>query len=137
MTGRRLERNSGETRKGGGFRKTQPEKRATEEEEAKAFEELLGEPLRGWDERIEPSVPHLLELEELVTRHREESSRKLWRDLFMLWLLGILVISGMILLYRWNVIAFAVLQALAAAGAVLFLAVSSRKNREAKRRWTT
>ncbi|MBB6633059.1 YxlC family protein [Cohnella thailandensis] len=137
MTGRRLERNSGDTGKDEGFRKTQPEKRATEAEEAKAFEELLGEPLRGWDERIEPSVPHLLELEALVTRHREESGRKLWRDLFMLWLLGILVISGMILLYRWNVIAFAVLQALAVAGAVLFLAVSSRKNREAKREWTT
>lgn len=109
---------------------------ATEPEEASAFEALLGSPLREWDALIEPPVPHLIALEQLVSSHKEATGRKLWRDLLKLWLLGILVIGGMLFLLRWNMAAFAILQAVAVAGAVLILVVPSRKNREAKRKWT-
>lgn len=98
---------------------------------------LLEDSLQSWDARIEPPVPHLIELEQLVNSHKESTSRRLWRDLLKLWLLGILVISGMVLLLHWNVYAFWFLQIFAVAGAILFFTLLSRKDREAKRKWTT
>ncbi|THF81655.1 YxlC family protein [Cohnella fermenti] len=138
MTKRGRERETdGDLGGNAGPSRTSGEQRETEAEEAKAFEELLGDSLRGWDARIEPSVPHLLELEELVSSHREETRRKLRRELAKLWLLGLPIIVGMLMLFRWNAIVFAIAQGAAVTGAILFLAVDSRRNREGKRRWSS
>jgi hypothetical protein len=101
------------------------------------FLALLGDSLPRWAARLAPPVPHIFDLEQLVTRHKELTGRRLWLDLLKLWLLGILVISGMVLLLNWNIYAFWFLQIFAVAGAILFFTILSRKDREAKRKWTT
>lgn len=112
-------------------------KPADSPEQSEEFMEMLGDSLQSWDSRIEPPVPHLIELGQLVTRHKEQTGRRLWLDLLKLWLLGILVIGGMVLLFNWNIYAFWFLQIFAVTGAILFFTFLSRKDREAKSKWTT
>ncbi|RUS47327.1 DUF5345 family protein [Cohnella sp. AR92] len=111
------------------------EQTRTEAEDAQEFESLFGDSLRAWDAGIDPPPPHLLELEKLVVQHREETGRKLWRELSRLWLIGLLVIGVLFGLLQWNVLAFAVVQVAAIAAAAVFLFLT-RKNKEAERRWT-
>ena len=108
----------------------------TEAEAEAEFRELVGAQLSQWDERIQPPVPHLAALEQLVSRQKEELSRRLWRDLLLLWMLGIFIIGGLLLMLQWNIVVFACLQAAALAGALLYLFVHSRRNRSVKRKWT-
>lgn len=106
------------------------------EAEAAEFRELLGGHLSRWDERIQPPVPHLSSLEQLVSRHKEELGRKLWRDLLLLWTLGVFIVGGLLLMLQWNIVAFVCLQAAAFAGAIVYLFVHSRRDRSVKRKWT-
>ncbi|CAM3913646.1 DUF5345 domain-containing protein [Cohnella lubricantis] len=110
---------------------------AREEAEAAEFRELLGDHLSRWDERMEPPVPRLAALEQLVSQRKGELSRKLWRDLLLLWTLGIFIIGSVLLILQWNIAAFAGLQAAALIGAIVYLFVLARKERSVKREWTT
>lgn len=110
--------------------------RAETEADAEEFRELIGDHLSRWDERIEPPVPHLSALEQMVSQHQEELGRRLWRDLLLLWMLGVVLIGGLVLMIRWSIVAFACLQAAALAGALLYLFFHSRRNRSVKRKWT-
>ncbi|MCK9858667.1 YxlC family protein [Paenibacillus sp. ATY16] len=97
---------------------------------------ILTESLNSWDASIELQVPHIIELEQLISDHKEKTKRRLWRDLILLWMLGILVIGSMMLIYDWNDNAFWFLQLLGVVGGLLFLRFVNRESREAKYKWT-
>ncbi|WP_336771426.1 YxlC family protein [Paenibacillus sp. MMO-58] len=114
-------------------------KQRTETETLENQEEIitiLTESLNSWDASIELPVPHIIELEQLISHHKEKTKRKLWRDLIILWMLGILVVGSMMLIYDWNDSAFWLLQILGVIGGLMFLRFLNRENREAKYKWT-
>lgn len=140
MTTRRTDHDRSELRNhdanNGGRQTGRSDNDADAETREAEFQELLGSHLSQWDERIQPAVPHLAALEQLVTQHKEEAGRRLWRDLLLLWTLGIVIVGGLLLMLQWNIVAFACLQAAAFAGAIVYLYVHSRRNRSVKRKWT-
>ncbi|MFC5648698.1 DUF5345 family protein [Paenibacillus solisilvae] len=106
-------------------------------EEDIAFQELFGDHLMKWDASITPPIPALDDLEQLVTDHKQQLSRRLWRDLLLLWVIGGLVISGMLLLLQHNIVVFALVQIGAIAAAAIFLMIAVRSSsKEGRHKWT-
>jgi tetrahydromethanopterin S-methyltransferase subunit G len=102
----------------------------------KAFQELLGDHLMKWDASINPPTPALSTLEQLVSEQKQLISRRIWRDLLMLWVIGGLVISGMLLLFQHNRIVFVVVQAVFIIAAAIFLILTQRsKFKEGQYKW--
>ncbi|MBB3112171.1 hypothetical protein FHS18_004249 [Paenibacillus phyllosphaerae] len=96
--------------------KQSEQERAVDEELAS----LLRGPLAQWEEQIQPEVPALADLAQLVSSHRSQQRVRLWRDLLILWVIGGIVIACLLLLLEQNVVWFAIVQAIVLVGAVLF-----------------
>ncbi len=102
-----------------------------------AFQELLGDHLMKWDASIKPPTPALSTLEQLVSDQKQLLARRLWRDLLMLWVVGGLVLSGMLLLFQHNMIVFVVVQTGSIIAAAIFLILTQRsKFKEGQYKWT-
>ena len=101
-----------------------------------AFQELLGDHLIKWDASIKPPTPALSTVEQLVSDQKQVLARRLWRDLLMLWVIGGLVISGMLLLFQHNRIVFVVVQTGSIIAAAIFLILTLRsKFKEGQYKW--
>lgn len=101
-----------------------------------AFQELLGDHLMKWDASIKPPTPALSTLEQLVSDQKHLLARRLWRDLLMLWVVGGLVLSGMLLLFQHNMIVFVVVQTGSIIAAAIFLILTQRsKFKEGQYKW--
>lgn len=102
-----------------------------------AFQELLGDHLMKWDASITAPVPALDTLEQLVIDQKQLLTRRIWRDLLLLWVIGGFIISGMLLLLQHNTLVFALVQAGSIVAAAIFLILTlSSKSEEGSTKWT-
>ena len=87
----------------------------------------LYEHLHKFDQAHEPVVPNLHEFESFVRTHKNDLVRKRWKDLLLLWLTALIIISAMMWMLEHKLVWFSVLQLVVLASSVLILSVTSRK----------
>lgn len=106
-----------------------------DEREAAAW---LADGMGKFDDLFAPGVPDAARLEQLVAATRNESRRKLWRDLALLWTIGCFVLGGMNFLLTAEPAAFFAIQAAGSAGGVLWLVLTALRSPRGnwKGRWT-
>ncbi|GKU76154.1 DUF5345 family protein [Paenibacillus sp. L3-i20] len=105
-------------------------KNGTPEEDQLWFQEHIGVELEKLDAAFEPMMPQLESINELVTSHKRELRRKLWKELGLFWLIGLLLLTGMMWVIGNNLLWFVALQVLASAGAFWYIVASYRKKGE-------
>ncbi|SEO68495.1 DUF5345 family protein [Paenibacillus sp. OV219] len=118
-------------------KRIQAQEQEQEQEQAleKDYRELLDPHIEQWDQSITPpNPPSLATLTALAREHNKALRQRYWKELALLWLIGALVLSGLLLLWQSSIILFAIVQGTALVAAIAFLAVSGINRRERRRR---
>lgn len=102
-------------------------KSAAPDEEQRWFEQNISGELRKFDSAYEREAPDTVDLELFVAQHQRDLRKRLWRDLMILWLVAACLLLGMLWVMDRHFMWFVSLQAISAAGAVVFIGVSHRK----------
>nr|WP_269669537.1 YxlC family protein [Paenibacillus sp. GSMTC-2017] len=79
------------------------------------------------DAAFEPEMPSLDEIESLVTKHKQEIRRRLWKELALFWLVAIFLLFGMMWMLESNWIWFMALQAVVGVGALWYIVASYQR----------
>ncbi|AZN43201.1 DUF5345 family protein [Paenibacillus albus] len=120
-------------------KRTRVQGQTQEKEQDQALEqqyrELLDPHIKQWDESITPpNPPSLAALTGLVGERNKAQRQRYWKELALLWLIGALVLSGLLLLWQSSIVLFAIVQGTAFVAAAVFLTVSGINRRERRHR---
>lgn len=85
------------------------------------FDNQFKEAVTRFDATHAPNVPNLQQLEAFVAGHKQDVKRRLWKELLLFWLTACFIFGVMMWVIDRNLVWFAVLQALVAAGGVGFV----------------
>lgn len=97
------------------------------------FESEMQQALTRFDVAHKPDIPELQRFENMVLAHKQEMKRTLWKELAVFWLIACLMFGLMMWMLDRNWVWFAILQAVIAAGGIVF--VSMTFNRRKVRVW--
>ncbi|SFT17035.1 DUF5345 family protein [Paenibacillus sp. BC26] len=106
-------------------------------QEEQQIKQMLGVHLEEWDRSIQPAVPSVESITNLVREHKKELNSRYRRELVLFWLVSAFVLSGLLLLWLSSVMVFVVIQILAFAAAAVFVFLFMIKGKEGRRpRWS-
>ncbi|WP_138755184.1 YxlC family protein [Paenibacillus sinopodophylli] len=109
-------------------------KRDEEMDDQKWFNDQFKDKITRFDDLHAPLIPSSQQFDELVHAHKQERSRKLWKELLLFWITACFVFGLMLWIIERNWVWFAILQTIVAAGGMVFasMAFSRRRQREWK-----
>lgn len=91
------------------------------------FDDHMKEQVSRFEAIHEPHVPDLHAFEQFVHEHKQGMKRKLWKELAMFWLMACFVFGGMMWVMDRNLVWFLILQAVIAAGGIVFVSMTFGK----------
>lgn len=98
-------------------------KKKAHDEDQQWFMERIGADLQKFDHAYERKEPELAPFESFVVARKHAFRKKLWRDLALFWLVGAMLLLGMLWILERNWIWFAALQLLVAISAIGYIGV--------------
>ncbi|WP_219838772.1 DUF5345 family protein [Paenibacillus sp. R14(2021)] len=109
-------------------------KRDEELELERTFGDLLWGHVEKWDHAIEPQVPSVEALSQLVRERKGQLRSRMQSERLVFGLISLVLLSGLLLVWQCSILLFAVLQSVVFAAAAGFLVLASTLGRKERLR---